>query len=275
MSVDESTLTLWKYNATGWSEVPGSEVDTIANLVSANITSFSIFAPLGAPSTYATCDNETAWFETTYGVSINVGYAGNNQTINITGGNKTVAIHVLCHTLTCGELVDLLNGLDLATFQSLPEIIELDYCNSVHYRTWLNRTEYESNATADLTVFNLDLLVGNGSLARPDLNISGNSSGGDNDNCTDERVIVGACELTKLVQSYEGTDPGFNQVNISAGSTTVQYLANNSDLLLAVNFTDLLDAPQGIFMENVAAVDVVTAYGSSSVWWNDTPKLST
>jgi parallel beta-helix repeat protein len=41
--VSEASLTLWKYYGTDWSEVPNSTVDTGANLVSANITEFSMF----------------------------------------------------------------------------------------------------------------------------------------------------------------------------------------------------------------------------------------
>lgn len=45
-SVDENSLRLWNYNET-WKEVQGSNVDTDENRVFANISSFSIFAPLG------------------------------------------------------------------------------------------------------------------------------------------------------------------------------------------------------------------------------------
>jgi parallel beta-helix repeat protein len=44
--IDESSLRLWRYNGT-WTEVPGSGVNTTENSVYANITEFSIFAPLG------------------------------------------------------------------------------------------------------------------------------------------------------------------------------------------------------------------------------------
>jgi len=50
--VTESTLTLWRNNGT-WYEVTGSGVDTVNNIVYGNISSFSIFAPLGTePDTF-------------------------------------------------------------------------------------------------------------------------------------------------------------------------------------------------------------------------------
>jgi parallel beta-helix repeat protein len=58
--IDESTLRIWKYNGSWYScSVFASEcgVDTVNNVVYANITSFSIFAPLGTPSMICTCDS--------------------------------------------------------------------------------------------------------------------------------------------------------------------------------------------------------------------------
>jgi uncharacterized repeat protein (TIGR01451 family) len=46
--VDEDSLRMWRYNGTDWTKVPGTNgVNTAENYVYANITSFSIFAPLG------------------------------------------------------------------------------------------------------------------------------------------------------------------------------------------------------------------------------------
>ena len=45
--VNESLLEMWRYNGS-WSKVPGTSVDTARNIVTANITSFSIFVPLGS-----------------------------------------------------------------------------------------------------------------------------------------------------------------------------------------------------------------------------------
>jgi parallel beta-helix repeat protein len=50
--VNESTLFLWKYNnVTGWTMVTSSGNDVAENLVLANISSFSIFAPMGDATT--------------------------------------------------------------------------------------------------------------------------------------------------------------------------------------------------------------------------------
>ena len=48
LGLDETTLRVWRYHD-DWSEVPGSYVDTDENVVAANITEFSIFAPAGSP----------------------------------------------------------------------------------------------------------------------------------------------------------------------------------------------------------------------------------
>jgi parallel beta-helix repeat protein len=46
--VDENSLRMWKHNGTDWTEVPGTNgVNTVENYVYANITEFSVFAPLG------------------------------------------------------------------------------------------------------------------------------------------------------------------------------------------------------------------------------------
>ena len=45
-SINESTLRMWRYNGTTWTEVAGSNVNEADNYVYANITNFSIFAPL-------------------------------------------------------------------------------------------------------------------------------------------------------------------------------------------------------------------------------------
>jgi PKD repeat protein len=45
--IDESTLRLWEFDGSTWTEVTGSTVDTVANTVSANVTAFSVFALFG------------------------------------------------------------------------------------------------------------------------------------------------------------------------------------------------------------------------------------
>ena len=49
-SVDENSLRMWKYDGADWTEVPPPNgVNIVENYVYANITSFSVFAPLGNP----------------------------------------------------------------------------------------------------------------------------------------------------------------------------------------------------------------------------------
>jgi len=57
-SIDESLLKVWKYD-TSWSEVSGSGVNTAQNYVYANITSFSIFAPMEQQPLPCGCNNGT------------------------------------------------------------------------------------------------------------------------------------------------------------------------------------------------------------------------
>jgi hypothetical protein len=46
-NIDESTLRLWRFEDSAWSAVPGSTVDTTTDEVSATVTEFGVFAPLG------------------------------------------------------------------------------------------------------------------------------------------------------------------------------------------------------------------------------------
>ena len=65
-STQESTLRMWKYNGTAWTEVPSPNgVNTDENYVYANITSFGIFAPLGNSDGCPCgdiCVNESGWW---------------------------------------------------------------------------------------------------------------------------------------------------------------------------------------------------------------------
>jgi hypothetical protein len=42
---EESRFKLYRYNGSNWTEIPGSSVDTINNVVYGNLTNFSVFAP--------------------------------------------------------------------------------------------------------------------------------------------------------------------------------------------------------------------------------------
>ena len=84
--VDETTLSVWKYNGTAWNEEGwnGSRVlDTVNNVVGVNITDFCIFAPRGNPFPPAITSfappspvNDTVCTWRTFNVSV-------NQTVNV------------------------------------------------------------------------------------------------------------------------------------------------------------------------------------------------
>lgn len=50
-NLNESSLRIWRYSGSSWSQVANSGVDTAQNRIYANITSFSIFAPMGEGDT--------------------------------------------------------------------------------------------------------------------------------------------------------------------------------------------------------------------------------
>lgn len=66
--ITESTLELWQYDGTAWALVPGSTVDTTNDTVSASITDFSVFAPLG-----------------TTGPTVDVDDSGDGSNVTVTG----------------------------------------------------------------------------------------------------------------------------------------------------------------------------------------------
>ena len=84
--LNESNLRMWKNNGS-WSEVPGiNGVDTTANFVYANISSFSIFAPLvfnDSTPPSITVNSPTS----TYNTTVNQTWAYVNATVNDTGSN--------------------------------------------------------------------------------------------------------------------------------------------------------------------------------------------
>ena len=140
-------------------------------------------------------------------------------------------------------MVDLLKGLDLAHFGALPEVLEIDYKGSVDFKVWAARSAFNSESNPDLYVDNLDLITGKG----------------------DERVIVGVTELLKMFQSYKDKMDYNKIVAEEDGATIVQYFMKDN-AILTVDFGTLLKKPSGIFKENVAAADVVAAFGSPTVW---------
>lgn len=63
--MNESTLRIWKYNGTAWTQngITTYPTDTSNNIVSANISSFSVFAPLGASGAPPVADLEIYFFK--------------------------------------------------------------------------------------------------------------------------------------------------------------------------------------------------------------------
>jgi hypothetical protein len=194
----------------------------------------------------------------------------NNQYIHITNteGSKSVDIRVYAHVFTCAEVQDLLNGLDLTTFETLPAVIELDYSDGgVDLR--VSRVE----GMLDLTVINLQLITGTGSFARSDLNINCDE-GDDDDECFDERIIVGVSLVTRMVQSYGDQPLAFDSICITnEDATFVEYMSGGCDgygeLKLTVELDALVQQPSGVLLENVSAADFVTTGFGSPLDWGD------
>jgi uncharacterized repeat protein (TIGR01451 family) len=66
-NIDESSLRMWRYKDRTWTEVPESGVNTAERTVYANITEFSIFAPLGSEKRFNCtcgdiCVNASGWW---------------------------------------------------------------------------------------------------------------------------------------------------------------------------------------------------------------------
>jgi hypothetical protein len=210
------------------------------------------------------CEDSVKSFEDEFGLSICVyTYPSGDQSMVITDGTKTVEIQVLGHNFTCDEVVDLLEGLDLANFATLPDVMVIDYSESVDFQLWRSRADYLAERDPTLYVENLQLITGTGSFERPDLNLS--CEGEDDDECNDERVIVGVALLTSMVQGYEGEPLGFDTISIYVGeSIEVEYLTGE-DPKLTVEFSSNLVED----LENVGAVDLVAGFGDALDWMSD------
>ncbi|KAF5429974.1 hypothetical protein C5S39_08270, partial [Candidatus Methanophagaceae archaeon] len=96
-SVAEDTLRLWRHNGSDWTEVTGTNgVNTVEKYVYANITEFSVFAPLGDAPTYIpptpiNMANETGNYWVNYTWAANA-TAGNNVTdaYNVSNGTSWI-----------------------------------------------------------------------------------------------------------------------------------------------------------------------------------------
>jgi hypothetical protein len=213
------------------------------------------------------CEDSVKSFENESGLNICVyTYPSGDQSIVITDGTKTVEIQVLGYSFTCDEVVDLLEGLDLAkaNFATLPEVMVIDYSESVDFQLWMSRADYLAERDPTLYVENLQLITGSGNFERSDLNLS---CDGESD-CYDERVIVGVALLTKMVQGYEGDPLGFDTIWISeTESIVVEYFNGSTRHLKAVFSNDLL----GELNDEVGAVDFVAGFGDALDWMNGVP----
>jgi hypothetical protein len=210
-------------------------------------------------------------------------YEWGNQSITITNGVKTVGIRINNHQFTCDEVRDLLYSLDLTTFETLPEILVVDFSESVNLKLWRSLGDYISGSDPDLHVQNLHLITGNGDFERPEISCTEYEPGhiivGDtleyDFECSDERIIVGVTELVKMVQRY-GTmlmDYDWIRINPDTDSLEVRYTAGTTTLLL-VNLSQEIANSTGLFGHQLAAVDAVVAFGSPSVWEGENPTFS-
>jgi hypothetical protein len=251
---DDSAVTyLWGHNETTAIELWAGETKSVTQyLYVVNLT--------------PECEGWFDSLENEFGLTIRVyTYPSSDQSIVITDGTKTVEIQVLGHSFTCDEVVDLLEGLDLANFATLPEVMVIDYKDSVDFQLWRSRADYLAELKPTLFVDDLHRITGSGSFERPDLNLSCDGE----DDCYDERIIVGVALLTNMVQGYEGDPLGFDTIVISVfpvSSTTVQY-RTGEDLKLTVDFAG--DLAQDL--ENVGAVDFVAGFGDALDWASDAP----
>ena len=92
IGLSESSLKLYRYNGTGWELVPGSGVNTTANYVYGNVTSFSIFAPMGEPSTFC---QELSTANQVYTLNQNVNSSGTCFTISATNVTINCAGYII------------------------------------------------------------------------------------------------------------------------------------------------------------------------------------
>ena len=225
------------------------------------------FLETGEPGTVSpaeVCQNMSDQIGEEFNLTIHVFNYDLDQSIAITNGVKTVGIRVDNYQFTCDEVEDLLYSLDLTSFETLPEILVIDFSDSVNLKLWRSLGDFISGFDPDLYVQNLHFITGTGSFSRPDLNISCDDGEG---NCYDERVIVGVALLTKMVQGYEGDPLGFDTIRISVegeSSTVVEYWTGE-DIKLTVDFAG--DLAQDL--ENVGAADFVAGFGDALDWMTE------
>ncbi len=229
------------------------------------------------------CEDWFESFEDEFGLDICV-YTYGDQSIVITDGTKTVEILLRGHDFDCDEIWELLNGLDLANFATLPEVMLIEFeddTGSVDFLLWLSRADYLAELDPTLHVENLQLITGTGSFARFEMSCTASGYGdvyefitdqrifvGDfSEECDDERLIFGITELAKMVQRYgaQPMDYEWIRINPETDSVEVRYTTDATTLLLVNLSAEIVDST-GLFGQQIAAVDAVVAFGSPSVW---------
>jgi len=103
--VANSTLKIWKYNASGWIQVPGTNgVDLVNKFVYANISDFgSTFAPLGFEATEISSCPGAISTSGNYVLSNNLSYASGNVYCIYLAYASNVQIDCQGHTITCTD----------------------------------------------------------------------------------------------------------------------------------------------------------------------------
>ncbi|WP_456475477.1 NosD domain-containing protein [Candidatus Pyrohabitans sp.] len=89
--VVESTLRMWEYNGTDWSTVSGSGVNTTRNYVYANLSSFSVFAPMAdtPPSITIVSPSNTTYSSTSIALNVSADEVISAWLYSLNGGSNT------------------------------------------------------------------------------------------------------------------------------------------------------------------------------------------
>ncbi len=236
VSVDESTILLYQYSGSSWSHVATSSVDTLSNTVSSgNVTSFSLFAPLGdIPVECGVVDSDTTLTQnlTSNGTCFTINASniildGNGYTITGNGSESGIYNDV---------------GYDNITIKNFAGIN--NFTNGI-YACGMNDSVIFNNT---ITVVNISSAIGvffdhsvsttnNNNLSSNSITVSGNSSQG--------------------IYHGEGGTSTYSDNIISATGTNSTGICFNS-----VNF-NTLDG-------NIVLVSGTDAYGIEVNWDNHT-----
>jgi len=196
-NVTESTLRMWEYDGSSWSQVGGvNGVDTANNYVYANLTSFSIFAPMGQDTVppritivspqNATIPDSTPLLNATFNENVNYTWynvdGGANSTLYGNTNNLTLNLSFLSdgpHNVTV-YANDTWGNLDSSTVY-----FTVDTANP--YRIELNYPDNNSAILSSSVNFNWTSYDGASSILYSNLTIDGsvdNSAAVQTDNGT-------------------------------------------------------------------------------------------